>query len=83
MRIPDAWILGNREFSVLGIINHVLKPSLPYGSESCRIRIDKRRVISAEGCSSWGELQDVSSWVIEEIKIIMTKVQISQITEQL
>jgi hypothetical protein len=44
MRIPDAWILGNREFTVLGIIlvNHVLKPPLPYGSESYRIRIDKR-----------------------------------------
>jgi hypothetical protein len=67
MRIPDAWILGNREFTVLQIINHVLKPSLLYGSESYRIRIDKKRLISAEGCSSWGELQDASFWTIEGI----------------
>jgi hypothetical protein len=43
-RIPDAWLLGNKEFTVQGKINHVLKPSLPYGSESYRIRIDRRRM---------------------------------------
>jgi hypothetical protein len=32
MRIPDAWILGNWEFTILGIIiNHVFKPSLVSG----------------------------------------------------
>jgi hypothetical protein len=56
MRIPDAWILGNWEFTVQGIISPIFKLSLHYGNESCEIRIDKRRLILAAGCSLWEEL---------------------------